>query len=77
MLAKVMEQHGAVVFNGNGYAEEWHVEAEKRGLKNLRTTVDALPEYLSPEAKKPVLVLRRVQRDRVWSPASRSAWSST
>ncbi|MEV5001846.1 glutamine synthetase III [Nocardioides sp. LML1-1-1.1] len=52
VLAKVMEQHGAVVFNGNGYAEEWHVEAEKRGLKNLRTTVDALPEYLSPEAKK-------------------------
>lgn len=52
VLAKVMEQHGAVVFNGNGYSEEWHVEAEKRGLKNLRTTVDALPEYVSPEAKK-------------------------
>lgn len=52
VLAKVMEQHGAVVFNGNGYSEEWHAEAEKRGLKNLRTTVDALPEYTSPEAKK-------------------------
>lgn len=52
VLAKVMEQHGAVVFNGNGYSEEWHAEAEVRGLKNLRTTVDALPEYVSPESKK-------------------------
>ncbi len=52
VLAKVVEQHGAVVFNGNGYSEEWHAEAETRGLKNLRTTVDALPEYTSPEAKK-------------------------
>ncbi len=52
VLAKVMEQHGKVVFNGNGYSEEWHAEAEVRGLKNLRTTVDALPEYVSPEAKK-------------------------
>lgn len=52
VLAKVMEQHGAVVFNGNGYSEEWHAEAEARGLKNLRTTVDALPEYQTPEARK-------------------------
>jgi glutamine synthetase len=52
VLAKVVEQHGAVVFNGNGYSEEWHAEAEQRGLKNLRTTVDALPEYQTPEAKK-------------------------
>jgi glutamine synthetase len=39
------------VFNGNGYSAEWHAEAEQRGLKNLRTTVDALPEYLTPESK--------------------------
>jgi len=32
-----------VVFGGNNYSEEWHAEAEKRGLANLRTTVDALP----------------------------------
>jgi glutamine synthetase len=51
VLAKVVEQHGAVVFNGNGYSEEWHAEAEQRGLKNLRTTVDALPEYLTAESK--------------------------
>ena len=51
VLASIIEQHGAVIFNGNGYSEEWHAEAEQRGLKNLRTTVDALPEYLTPESK--------------------------
>jgi glutamine synthetase len=32
-----------IVFDGDGYSEEWHAEAEKRGLANLRTTPDALP----------------------------------
>jgi glutamine synthetase len=36
-----------VIFGGDNYAEEWHAEAERRGLKNLRTTPDALPEVLT------------------------------
>jgi glutamine synthetase len=36
-----------VCFDGDNYSEEWHAEAEQRGLKNLRTTPDALPEVLS------------------------------
>jgi glutamine synthetase len=44
ILKSVMEDHGAVVFGGNGYSEEWHKMAvEERGLLNLRTTADALP----------------------------------
>jgi glutamine synthetase len=43
VLKEVMELHGAVVFNGNGYSEEWHKLAVERGLANLRTTADALP----------------------------------
>ena len=35
-------------FGGDNYDEEWHAEAEQRGLKNLRTTPDALPEVLAP-----------------------------
>lgn len=50
LLTQVISDHGAVIFNGNGYSEEWPVEAEQRGLKNLRTTVDALPELIAPEA---------------------------
>jgi glutamine synthetase len=36
-----------VCFGGDNYSEEWHAEAETRGLKNLRTTPDALPEVLA------------------------------
>ena len=50
LLAEIVADHGAVIFNGNGYSDEWPIEAEQRGLKNLRTTVDALPELISPEA---------------------------
>ena len=38
-----------VVFNGNGYSAEWPVEAARRGLPNLTTTVDALERYNTPE----------------------------
>jgi glutamine synthetase len=41
-----------VIFGGDNYAEEWHSEAEQRGLKNLRTTPDALPEVLADETVK-------------------------
>jgi glutamine synthetase len=37
------KEHSRVVFNGDGYSQEWHDEAAKRGLANLRSTVDALP----------------------------------
>lgn len=44
VLKEVMQDHGAVVFGGNGYSEEWHKMAvEERGLANLPTTADALP----------------------------------
>jgi glutamine synthetase len=44
VLKEVMDNHGAVVFGGNGYSEEWHKMAvEERGLLNLPTTADALP----------------------------------
>ncbi|HTA92945.1 MAG TPA: glutamine synthetase III [Polyangiaceae bacterium] len=50
VLQEVYTEHGKVVFNGNGYSEEWHQEAEKRGLLNLKTSVDALPQYETKEA---------------------------
>ncbi len=50
LLQQIITDHGAVVFNGNGYSEEWQQEAAARGLLNLRTTVDALPQLQTPEA---------------------------
>jgi glutamine synthetase len=49
VLAGIIKDHGSVVFDGNGYSKEWHSEAEKRGLPNLRTTVQALPAFQRPE----------------------------
>ena len=51
VLGEIMVDHGAVVFNGDGYAADWAIEAESRGLPNLRTTVDALPELDTEGAK--------------------------
>src|SRR5882757_1771625 len=49
VLAEITEQHGAVVFNGNGYTAEWHAEAEKRRLPNYKTAIDALPVLEQPD----------------------------
>src|SRR5688572_26376486 len=43
LLPSIMKESKKVIFNGNGYAEEWHAEAERRGLPNLKNTVEVLP----------------------------------
>src|SRR5579862_6587580 len=50
VLEEVITVHGKVVYNGDGYTEDWQTEAAARGLPNLRTTLDALPELISEEA---------------------------
>ena len=49
LLTKVIKEHKAILFDGDNYTEEWHAEAGKRGLPNLRTTPEALPEIIKPE----------------------------
>ncbi|WP_319437542.1 glutamine synthetase III [Mycobacterium sp. RTGN5] len=50
LLTEIITEHGAVVFNGDGYSENWQTEAATRGLPNLKTTIDAIPELVTPEA---------------------------
>ena len=50
LLTEIITEHGAVVFNGDGYSENWQIEAAERGLPNLKTTLDAIPELVKPEA---------------------------
>jgi glutamine synthetase len=50
LLTEIITTHGAVVFNGDGYSEKWQIEAAERGLPNLRTTLDALPELITEPA---------------------------
>ena len=50
MIRKYFREHKRIIFNGNNYSDEWVAEAEKRGLSNLKTTVDALPEFISDKS---------------------------
>ena len=43
IVKETIKEHKRIIFNGNNYSDEWVAEAEKRGLMNLKTTVDALP----------------------------------
>ncbi len=46
VVKEIIKKHKRVIFNGNNYAPEWVEEAEKRGLPNLKTTVDAIPALI-------------------------------
>jgi glutamine synthetase len=50
VVQKELRDHEAVIFNGDSYSEAWHREAEKRGLPNLRSCVEALPALVTPKA---------------------------
>lgn len=50
MLKDIIKEHKRVIFNGNGYSEEWVAEAEKRGLPNLKSTVEAIPALISDKS---------------------------
>ncbi|GAA1865102.1 glutamine synthetase III [Pseudonocardia ailaonensis] len=50
LLKDIITEHGAVIFNGDGYSEKWQIEAAERGLPNLRTTIDAVPELVTESA---------------------------
>lgn len=50
LLKEILDEHGNIIFDGDGYSAAWHREAAQRGLPNLRTTVDALPAFGDAEA---------------------------
>jgi len=49
ILTEYATKHQRIVFNGNGYSDEWVVEAEKRGLANIRTTIEASKALIAPK----------------------------
>lgn len=48
-IRETLIKHQRIIFNGDGYSDDWPAEAEKRGLLNLHSTVDALPVFLEKE----------------------------
>ncbi len=66
VLQAVVKEHKRVIFNGDGYSDEWQQEAERRGLPNLRTTPDALGALQTAKARsvfKRYRVLSRAELD--------------
>ncbi len=51
MIKERIIAHKRIIFNDNGYTDEWVEEAEKRGLYNLKTTPDAMPQFIAPKNK--------------------------
>ncbi len=49
LIKSTIKQHKRIIFNGNNYSDEWVAEAERRGLLNLKTTVEALPTFVLPK----------------------------
>jgi glutamine synthetase len=52
LLVKIIKDNKRIIFNGNGYSDEWQKEAGKRGLLNHRTSVDAFGEAIKPDVVK-------------------------
>jgi glutamine synthetase len=52
LLTRLIKEHKRIIFNGNGYSQEWQDEAARRGLLNHKNTVDALPELVKPDVLK-------------------------
>lgn len=52
LVKKTIKEHKRIIFNGDGYTDEWVAEAVKRGLLNLKTTVDAMPLFLDKKNVK-------------------------
>lgn len=49
-IKETLTDHQRIIFNGNGYSEEWPIEAQRRGLANNHTTADALPAYIADKS---------------------------
>ena len=49
LVCDTFTQHQRIIFNGNGYSQQWQEEAAERGLSNLATTAKALPAYVDPK----------------------------
>ncbi|WP_027308835.1 glutamine synthetase III [Caloramator sp. ALD01] len=50
IVKEIVKNHKRIIFNGDGYSEDWIIEAERRGLKNIKNTVDAITAWISEKS---------------------------
>ncbi len=77
LLQAAIKESKSVLFNGDNYSEAWHTEAERRGLPNRRSTVDSLPDLVSPKSVGSVHQVRRARASASCTPGTRSSWKTT
>ena len=77
LLTEIITEHGAVVFNGDGYSENWQIEAAERGLPNLQDHAGRAAGADQPEAHGAVREVRGLQPARDAQPLRGPASSST
>ncbi len=63
-LSEVMKKCNKIIFNGNGYSKEWQIEAEKRGLSNLKNTPEALKNSFADRNEREFLVKLGILSER-------------
>jgi glutamine synthetase len=63
LLTVIINQHGSIVFDGNGYSDQWQQEAANRGLLNMKSAADALP-YLGAEEVRELFTKYEVLSER-------------
>ena len=59
LIKDTIKEHKRIIFNGNGYGDEWMAEAERRGLSNLKTTADCMPKLLD-QKNEDMLIKQKV-----------------
>ncbi len=74
LIKRAIRKHKKVIFNGNGYTEEWVEEAEKRGLYNLVSTPDCLPRFIGREKYGVVRKASYFHQGKKFSPGMKSSW---
>ena len=67
----MLGEHQRIIFNGNGYSDEWVAEAERRGLPNIKSMVDAIPALVTDEVSSTVRVNLAYSQRQSWSPVQR------
>ena len=67
VVRRVLAEHEAILFNGDNYSKEWHAEAARRGLPNLATTVEALPELVTDQVQELFVKYKVLQNDELTS----------
>ena len=73
VLRRYISESKAVLFEGDNYSEEWHKEAAKRGLNNIKTTPEALDQYLTEKPTRSLWTIRS-SRSVNCMPAMRWRW---